>query len=353
MRLLPFLLLFPALRLAIFAQPVASGLASLQIPPSRTDPAIKTFDDPHLIWVNRDIVVDRKAGLPAARGQLLLFLPGTVPPEAAAAKKAGGATSAAEATERKTPKAQPARSGPFAFCELAANLGYHAIFLRYPNDKSASAAARDEDMAEFERFRMALIAGGTSKHLGTIPRTESIEHRLIKLLEHLQRVRPRENWKQFLTEAGAINWRAIAVAGQSQGGGHAVLIAKKHEVARAIATGAPKDYSLRHGKPAAWLSAESATPVSRVFCFNHVQDRQAANLAQQRENLRALGLAKLAPEVDVDQATPPYGHSRMLFTDFPGGRQLTSREAHTAVISNRNAETFGPVWRYMLTEETK
>lgn len=348
-----FLTLFLALYVAAFAQPPGAGLVALQIPPSRTDAAIKTFDDPHLIWVNRDIVVDHKTGLPAARGQLLLFLPGTVPPESAAAKKTGGTKSAAEPAEPKTKKAPPARSGPYAFCEIAAELGYHVIFLRYPNDKSASAAAREEDMAEFERFRMALIAGGTSKHLGTIPRTESIEHRLIKLLEHLQRVRPRENWKQFLTETGAINWRLLAVAGQSQGGGHAVLIAKKHEVARVIATGAPKDYSLRHRKPAAWLSAASATPASRIFCFNHVQDRQAANLEQQRENLRALGLDQLAPEVDVDQATLPYGHSRMLFTDFPGGKQLTSREAHTAVISNRNVDTFGLVWRYMLTEETQ
>ncbi|HEY1107845.1 MAG TPA: hypothetical protein VGE76_04405 [Opitutaceae bacterium] len=350
-----FLTLFLALYVAAFAQPPGAGLVALQVPPSRTDAAIKTFDDPHLIWVNRDIVVDRKAGLPAARGQLLLFLPGTVPPEATAAKKAGAAAApSSSASTTATPKKAPsARSGPFAFSEIAAGLGYHVIYLRYPNDKSASAAARDEDMAEFERFRMALIEGGTSKHLGTIPRTESIEHRLIKLLEHLQRVRPRENWKQFLTDSGEINWRAIAVAGQSQGGGHAVLIAKKHEVARVIATGAPKDYSLRHRKPAAWLSAESATPASRIFCFNHVQDRQAANLEQQRENLRALGLDKLAPEVNVDQATLPYSHSRMLFTDFPGGKQLTSREAHTAVISNRNVETFGLVWRYMLTEETK
>lgn len=351
MRPLSLVVIIVALCVSAVAQPAVSGLIDLQIPPSRTDPAIKTFDDPHLIWVNRDIVVDRKAGLPAARGQLLLFLPGTVAPEATAVKKSESAKSTAEPAAPK--KAPSVRSGPFAFCELAANLGYHTIFLRYPNDKSASAATRDEDMAEFERFRMALIAGGTSKHLGTIPRTESIEHRLIKLLEHLQRVRPRENWKQFLTDSGEINWRAVAVAGQSQGGGHAVLIAKKHEVARVIATGAPKDYSLRHSKPAAWLTAESATPASRIFCFNHVQDKQAANLEQQRENLRALGLDKLAPAVNVDKATLPYSHSRMLFTDFPGGKQLPSREAHTAVISNRNVETFGPVWRYMLTEETK
>ncbi|MES2696765.1 MAG: hypothetical protein V4773_25075 [Verrucomicrobiota bacterium] len=322
-----------------------TGLIELQIPPSRTDPEIKTFDQPHVIWVNRDIVVDRKPDLPAARSQLLLFLPGTVPPTAEAAP----VPSPGAAAPKKAPTGRP---GPVAFCELAANLGYHVILLKYPNEKSASAAARDEDVAEFERFRMAIIAGGASKHI-TIARNESIEHRLIKLLQQLQRARPREDWKQFLTDAGDIKWRAIAVAGQSQGGGHAALIAKKHEVARVIATGAPKDYSLRHRKPAAWLTASSATPPSRIFCFNHVQDRQAANLEQQRENLRALQLDKVAPEVNVDTATPPYSHSRMLFTDFPGGKELSSREAHTAVISSRNVKTFEPVWRYMLTEEVK
>ncbi len=321
-----------------------SGLVELQILPSRTDPAIRTFDQPHVIRLNRDIVIERKPGLPAPRGQLLLFLPGTVPPDAAAS-----ATMKDSAAPKKAPGGQ---GGAVAFCELAANLGYHVIFLRYPNDKSASAAARDADIAEFERFRMAIIAGGTSRHIN-IARTESIEHRLIKLLDELQRLRPREEWKQFLTAAGGINWRAIAVAGQSQGGGHAALIATKHEVARVVATGAVKDYSLRHSRPAAWLDGESATPPSRIFTFNHVQDRQAASLEQQRANNRALRLDTIAPEANVDTATPPYNHSRMLFTDFPGGKTLASRDAHTTVISSANARAFEPVWRYMLTEEVR
>jgi hypothetical protein len=41
----------------------------------------------------------------------------------------------------------------------------------------------------------------------------------------------------------------------------------------------------------------------------------------------------------------------MLFTDFHGGKTVTSREAHTSVISSANARVFEPVWRYMLTEK--
>ena len=338
----PLPVLLAASLLLSARSPAATGLVELPILPSRTDPAIRTFDQPHVVRINRDIVVERQPGLPAPRGQLLLFLPGTVPPTTAAAAKSRGG----DAPEKNP--AAGGSGGAAAFCTLAAHLGYHVIFLRYPNDTSASAAAGDEDLAEFERFRMALIAGGTSRHL-SIPRTESIEHRLIKLLETLQRMRPGEQWQQFLTPAGGIRWRAIAVAGQSQGGGHAVLIAKKHEVARAIATGAVKDYNRRHRRPAAWLEAESATPPDRIFTFNHFQDRQAANLEQQRENHRALRLHTVAPEANVDTSHPPYGNSRMLFTDFPGGRTLSSREAHTAVIANANARVFEPVWRYLLT----
>ena len=274
--LLTALLLAPTVALRAQSGPAASSdFVTLRIPPSRTDPAIKTFDQAHWIYLNRDIIVDHRSDLPAARRQLLLFIPGTSPAPDPNTKQATG------------------RPGASEFCRLAANLGYHAILLRYPNATSASICAGDEDPAEFERFRMAIIAGGASRHI-TIPRSESIEHRLIKLLQRLQQLRPREAWSQFLNSDGTIKWESIAVAGQSQGGGHAALIATKHLVARVVATGAPKDFSRRHNQPAAWLSAESATPKSRFFGFNHVQDRHPARRAG-RTRQRGHHSASLSP----------------------------------------------------------
>lgn len=307
-------------------------IETIRIRPSATDPAIKTFDTPHFIYVSPALVInspaqsDQSGQSAIARRELLLWIPGTV---------AG--------TENQGPGAAA------NFCQLAASLGYHVIILKYPNDVSATVCRNDPDPAAFERFRLALIEGGPSPHL-TLPRTESIEHRLLKLLGYLQRTRPHENWGQFL-DGESINWSAIAVAGQSQGGGHAALIGIKHRVARVICFGAPKDYSLALAAPAAWLHAESATPKDRFFAFNHDQDRQGCSPAQQRENLRALGLEKFGPAVDVDQAAPPYGHTRILTTNFPG-KKITSQEAHTTGINPRNEALFGKVWRYMLTEKT-
>jgi len=82
------------------------ALDGLVIRPSMTDAAIKEFDDPHWVYVNRDIVVKHDTQLPADRHELLLWIPGTRPPNA--------------------PEAQPgkvARGGAHEFCKVAATLG--------------------------------------------------------------------------------------------------------------------------------------------------------------------------------------------------------------------------------------
>jgi hypothetical protein len=93
-----------------------SALDGIPILPSKTDPEIQTFDTPHFIYLNRDIVISKKSRLPADRHQLLLFIPGTQP-----AGHGGG-------------------KGPYKFLEEAANLGYHVIKLTYPNDVAAAEA---------------------------------------------------------------------------------------------------------------------------------------------------------------------------------------------------------------------
>ena len=299
------------------------------VPPSTTDPAIKTFNQPHRIYVRTATAPATAANPAPSRGELLLWLPGTMP-----------APNDAVADPTVT------KEGAAAFCTLAAQMGYDVISLRYPNALSASDARRDEPN-EFEHFRMAIIAGGTSKYI-TVGRIDSIEHRLRALLRYLGVHYPAEGWPGYLNQDGSIRWEKIAVAGQSQGGGHAALIATRHRVARVICTGAPKDFNLRLAAPAAWLAAESATPRRRYFTFNHRQDRQAATFAQQLQNLHAMKLGAFGGPVDVDRTPPPFQHSRILTTDYPGGT-IDSNTAHTAVITWRNAAVFAPVWLYMLT----
>ncbi|WP_395747608.1 BPSS1187 family protein [Prosthecobacter sp.] len=307
-------------------------VTTFPIVPSATDPQIKQFDDPHWIYVNHDLVTGSQANGVQDRHELLLWLTGT-----------GGQGHDAQ-----------------GFSKLAADLGYHVVTLMFPNDLPASACARDSNPKGFEDLRMAIIQGGHATYQDgrkelTITRTECIESRLIKALQFLQEKRPRENWAQFLKADGSIHWEAIAVAGQSQGGGHAALIGIKHRVARVLCFGAPKDYNQKLNAPAAWYGLESATPKDRFFAFNHHQDPKGCTPEQLLINLKALGLAASVPPAEVDSEALPFHHARILYTSYPavtitGVDSEGARTAHGSAILTKHAERWKQVWTYMLTE---
>ena len=302
---------------------LAADVTSQKILPTATDSQIgETYNLPHTLYVNRDIIVEHSTNLPPDRHELLLFLPGTNGSGAA-----GGA----------------------GFCALAANLGYHAISLTYATGISAAeACATDRDPKCFENFRLALIEGGASKHL-TVSRADSIENRLIKLLGYLNQRRPKENWSQFLVDDQTLKWDAIAVSGQSQGGGHAALIAIRHRVARAVCLGAPKDFNKMRDAPAAWYEEPAATPKALFFTFNHVEDRQGCTPAELLQNLRALKLTDFGPAVDAATSHFPFKHTRILSTTYPATNK--SKVAHGSVVATANAARWESVWTYMLTEK--
>ncbi len=317
----------------LFATLAHAEVTTVSIIPSATDPAIRTFDSPHWIYVNRDLVVEHTADLAQDRHQLYLFIPGT--------------------HEKDAPRGK----GPVAFCNLAADLGYHVVVLSYPDEIPASVCRNDSDPNAFEEFRMAIMQGGRSTHI-SIERPESIQNRLVKLLQHLGKIRPKENWGQFLNEDGTIKWESIAVGGQSQGGGHAALIGIKHRVARVICTGAPKDYNQRRDMPAAFYGKESATPKGRFFAFNHTQDYTGSTSPEQLfRNLKALKLDAFGPPSDVDVEAFPYHHARILKTAYPvvnitGPQSEGSLTAHASMLNTKNAERWKQVWTYLLTETT-
>jgi hypothetical protein len=290
--------------------------------PSETDSKIQDFDTPHWICVNEDILLGQSTKI-KDRHEMLLFLPGTYGD----------------------------KQGAEEFLETAANLGYHCVELMYPNDVSAAEMCADNPVAgSFESFRMAIIQGGRMSQYLTVDKIDSIENRLGKLLLFLQQQRPKENWGQFLN-GGEIAWERIVVAGQSQGGGHAALIAVKYHVARVIMFGAPKDYSRALRQPAAWYSEPKATPISCFFAINHQQDYQGCSFPQLLENLQALGLDRLGAPVDVDQASPPYNHSHILVTNYPG-TFVPSKTAHITALADKNKSVFRKAWIYMLTAAT-
>jgi len=305
----------------------ATGLAGAAVPispdesvlPSETDAAIRTFDYPQAVY-------HPKA---EARGELFVLLTGT---------------------NGKAPFAKRLSTN-------AAMLGYHVIQPIYPNDVPAAACRNDEDPASLAVFRWAIIEGGTSPHLAQpIPRSESIEYRIVKLISCLDQKHPGKGWGQFL-QGDQIVWEKVAVGGMSQGGGHAALIATKHRVARVLCFGAPKDYSLAAKRPAPWYD-KSVTPAACYFTFNNVHDKQGCDYEQQLEIVGKLGLLQGIAAADVDTESSPFHGAHALFTSWPGPHEkVASIPAHVSVINDRlqgkdDRPLFRSVWVYMLTAAT-
>lgn len=297
-----------------FGPPGPVELVRFTVLPSLTDPAIKTYDSVHTVFL--DLSVKR-------RNQLVLFLPGT-----------NGRTGNVD-----------------GFCGTAASLGFHVVNLMYPDGIAATVARNDKDPNAFLNFRLEIIEGGDKSPYVEVTRADSIENRLVKLLRHLSKERPLENWGQFLTASGKPDWPKFVVSGGSQGAGHSALIAIRHQVARAVLFGGPKDYDRARNAPAAWYT-KPATPIDRFYTFNHKQDKQGCDYAEQVEICKTLGIG---PEADVDADRPPYHRAHALFTNFPG-TPLESIPAHVSVIGDGGtpkladgAYRFRPVWVYMLT----
>ena len=137
-------------------------------------PNIKEFNSPHQSWLPRR----------PARNQLLVFLPGT--------------------------HGIPKSSSPFA--QTAASMGYHVI-----SDLSGLCCSAASMLTRSQSSSLSQLQIGNYRKAGEhsqliqVSRADSIENRLIKLLEYLDAHQPNQGWKQFLTDK-QINWEKIAIS---------------------------------------------------------------------------------------------------------------------------------------------
>lgn len=102
----------------------------------------------------------------------------------------------------------PGTGGPPAgyryILQTAAGLGYHAIGLAYVNDKSVNfdyCVGNPPPNCQ-EIVRREIIEGKDHSPLLQVDRANSIEGRLISLLEHLHQQYPTERWNRYLENGG-------------------------------------------------------------------------------------------------------------------------------------------------------
>lgn len=290
------------------AQHNVDGIEVISILPSDTDPRIRNYSgNGWFHWVYRS------PGVPD-KGKLVVFLAGT------------------------NGKGRP----PQDFSKMAAKEGFPVLGVAYPSLVSISVLDGDRDPSAFARARNNIINAATPFGRFRTEQPDCIRSRLHHLIHFLAEHHPGEGWQQYLLPDGAINWSKLILIGQSQGGGHALFMAMEHPVERVLMFGAPKDFSKFHHEPAAWYRRPSATPLNRLFCYVHSEDRQGCTYPEQLENYRAVGLLPKYQIVNADASQPPYGATHLFTSTRPF---QTSKEAHGYPLFNALNI---PVWRYML-----
>jgi hypothetical protein len=229
----------------------------------------------------------------AARGKLLVFIPGT--------------------QGRPTQYTSILRAG--------ASRGFHAVGVNYPNQTAMGSLCQfSVDPECYWSARNVVVFGGGTPVSGQSPVTpaDSIVNRLNRLLAWLHANQPGEAWGQYLLGDGTVDWRKVVLAGHSQGGGHVGVLAKTVELARAVYFSSPEDWNELTDQPAGWTSVRpNVTPASVQFGFGADSDTLVPN-AHAFAHWDGLGLPRPpSGPVTTDGGAAPFSGSRQLRTALP------------------------------------
>lgn len=290
--------------------PAPPVVSERRIAPATANPDITRWTADHLVWVADTGASDR----------IMLLLPGT-----------GG-----------TPQ------GARLIGSVAASLGYRGIGLMYANDIAVmQVCGTDPDVGCMARMRAEIVEGGDQSPHVEVDAANSIDGRLADLLRYLAAQHPDEAWESFLAADGSPRWDRIAVAGLSQGGGHAAYIAKLRAVPRLIMFGAPADGI--GGAQAPWMQI-GATPADRYYGFRHERDPFQSVSA----NWQALGLEAFGAPQTVDETTTAFGNTHLFITDLlpaTGTYNHAHPSVYIDVVTPKRADgqpAFDALWRHLL-----
>ena len=238
------------------------------------------------------------------------------------------------------------------FPSLAANHVYHVVSLKYSNSVAAkTACANSTDPNCYLNFRKEIIEGVDYSTEVSVDDVNSINNRLVKLIQYLDANHASENWGQYYS-VNTINWNKVATAGHSQGGGHAAVMGISNQLNRVLMFSSPNDYSNHIGTAATWCSSSFVTPDSVFYGFNNSHDH-VVTFRSQKQVWDAMSFSTNNDTTLVDIESSPYNESHLLYTAFQSSgstsenHSATVRDSQTPILSTGRPK-YEPVWKYML-----
>ena len=227
--------------------------------------------------------------------------------------------------------------------EHSASIGFDVISISYPNNVPAASLASSSNQFAFDNYRDEICFGNQVSNDVEVDILNSINRRIIKLIQYLESTYPEQNWNQYLMPSNNIDWEKIVVAGHSQGAGHACYLGKKRLVERVIMFSGPNDYSTHFNSPANWLSEDGLTELSKQYALLHIND-EIISYDFQVLNLKDLGVLSLSEDpLLVDDLSSPYNNKNALSLNIPAFSNHNSTVGGNAKLPN--------IWTYILTSE--
>ncbi len=306
--------------LFVFAQIHFAQRQSALIAPQTTDPNISTNLNNHYVSINRGV---------APKNQLFVFFPGT----------GGVALNYMEVNN------------------TAADLGFHAVNLTYPNDEAVNdlCGFPNTNLDCYANVRLETVDGADRTTLVNVNRANSIENRLIKLLIYLRNNAPNDNWGQFLIDDNTLNWSKIIVSGHSQGGGHAGIIGRYHAVVRVVMFAA-MDFNGFANAPANWIGVPASTPNAsapdKFWAFSHTRDETVNFTLLSTRIWTAYGMPNFGAIVNVDGNSAPYNNTHSLTSNIECDNFHGCVAADARLVRQNGVPVFKPVWEYLLSNTT-
>jgi hypothetical protein len=306
-----------ALLAVCFCQTAWTQRQSIFVAPQATDPNITTNLNNHYLSINRGI---------APKNQLFVFFPGT-----------GGVA--------------------FNYLEVnkaAADMGFHAINLTYPNDEAVNTlcGGLNTNLDCYANVRLEIKDGTDRTSLVDVSRPNSIENRLIKLLTYMRDQFPDDGWEQFLLNDTTIKWSKIVVSGHSQGGGHAGIIGRYHPVVRVVMFAA-MDFNGRTNSPANWIALPDTTPNAssrdKFWGFSHQRDESVNFSLLSTRIWPAYGMDQYGAIANVDVTNPPYGNTHSLTSNIDCENFHGCIVADARLVRKNGVPIYKPVWEYLLS----
>ncbi|MDP1830048.1 MAG: hypothetical protein Q8L48_42690 [Archangium sp.] len=225
----------------------------------------------------------------------------------------------------------PATCGSTAHGDFLAARGFHVIGPCYVSDYGVGNCGADIGGCRLEAFD-----GVDRTSVIDIKPPDSIEVRVVRMLQRLQALNSKGDWQFFIVD-GKPRWDRIIISGISHGASTAGVIAKVRPVARAVMLSGPLDTNQ------AWLSQASLTPPDRQWGFTHSVDPQHPG------HLSAFGVLQLpgAPQ-RIEAGARPWNGSHRLFTSIDAGNGDSSHSSTQAGGSSPRAPDggylFGGAW---------